>query len=350
MTRIRAPTPGGSVRLSTMDIPTSALRRALSLPEPVIRSIAGPPPTVDGNTLDPSVHMLLWLADRITAARPREAAERRRDMRANADLVMPWVPGVHTEEHLLAGRVPARSYRTGSHPAPLLMYLHGGGWVVGDLDTHDRTCRMLALHSRCTVVSVGYALAPERPFPAGLDDAVAAFDDLSADPQRFNGLAQGVAVGGDSAGANLAAALCLLRHPRAAALIYPATDLRMTSASISTFADGYFLTRDDMSWYRDQYLPDPGLVHDARVSPLLADDVHGFPPTAIWTAGFDPLRDEGAAFAARLTEAGVPTSYTCLTDQIHGFLGMGVLPGGMRRIAEVGREIGRLIRPSGQRA
>lgn len=329
-----------------MNAQTAALRQVLSLPAPVIRRVAGAPPTADGSTLDSSVHMLLWLSDRVASTGAHDVLKRRADMRTNADLVMPAVPGVATQDHLLAGRIPARNYSAGSRPAALLMYLHGGGWVVGDLDTHDRTCRMLALHSGCTVVSVDYALAPESPFPAGLQDAVVAFDALSADPQQFNGLPGAVAVGGDSAGANLAAALCLQRRPSAAALIYPATDLRMTSASIATFAEGFFLTQDDMRWYRDQYLTDPGLVEDPRVSPLLAEDLSDFPPTAIWTAGFDPLRDEGAAFAARLKQVGVPTSYTCYTDQIHGFLGMGVLPGGMRRIAEVGREIGRLIQQS----
>lgn len=330
----------------TVPSQTRLIATLLAMHPRAITMLAGPTPTVDGNSLDPSVHMLLWMADRVGGSRAHDVGQRRAGMRDNSALVMPEVPGIDVSDHRLAGRIPARAYRASRSPAPLLMYLHGGGWVVGDLDTHDGTCRMLALHSGCTVISVQYALAPENPFPAGLDDATAAFDHISEDPKRFGGLPVRVAVAGDSAGGNLAAALCLIRRPSAAALIYPATDLRMASTSIKTFAEGYFLTREDMLWYRGQYLGDPRLVIDPRVSPLLADDLGGFPPTAIWTAGFDPLRDEGAAFATRLGESGVDTAYRCYPDQIHGFLGMGVLPGGMRRIAEVARQTGHLVRQS----
>lgn len=326
-----------------MSIRTSAIRTILGLPPAAITRLAGPPPTINGVSLDPGVHLLLWLADRIGGSRAHDVGQRRAGMRENTALVMPEVAGVEVSEHLLCGRIPARAYRGHRRKAALLMYLHGGGWVVGDLDTHDQTCRMLALHSGCVVVSVDYALAPEHPFPAGLDDAVAAFDALSDNPETFGALAGPIAVAGDSAGANLCAALCLQRRPLAAGLIYPAVDLRMTMPSIRTYGQGFFLTGEDMLWYRDQYLSSPDLITDPRVSPLLADDLSGFPPTAIWTAGFDPLVDEGAAFAARLREAGVATEYTCLPDQVHGFLGMGALPGGMPRIAAVGRRLGRTV-------
>ncbi len=326
-----------------MNVTASALRALLHLPPAAITRLAGPLPSVNGVTLDPSVHMLLWLAERIGGSRAHDVELRRAGMRENTALVMPTVDGVQVSKHVLAGRIQARAYRAHDKPAPLLMYLHGGGWVVGDLDTHDGTCRMLALHSGCIVVSVEYVLAPEHPFPAGLEDAVTAFDTLSAEPEAFGARPGPVAVAGDSAGANLCASLCLQRRPFAAGLIYPAVDLRMTMASIDTFGDGFFLTREDMLWYRDQYLPDPALITDPRVSPLLAGDLGGFPPTAVWTAGFDPLVDEGEAFAARLREAGIPTEYRCLPDQVHGFLGMGALPGGMARIAGVGRQLGRVI-------
>lgn len=321
------------------------LRVVLDLPVATLNRWAGQPATIDGRTLDPAVNLLLHLQSRIGAGKPQDVMSRRAAMAKNTSLVMTRPAGVVTAEHVLADRIPARSYRAAHlrKPAPLIMYLHGGGWVVGDLDSHDGSARMLALHSGCTVVSVDYRLAPEHPFPAGLDDVVAAFDHLHAHPQEFGAIPQAVAVAGDSAGANLAAALCLSRQPIALAMIYPAVDLRLTQPSIDTFATGYFLTRDDMIFYRDHYLPDLALVTDPRVSPALADDLSGMPPTAIWTAGFDPLRDEGMAFAQQLAAAGVPVTAHCFDDQVHGFFGMGVLPQGMERIARVSRETGRLV-------
>lgn len=326
---------------------TALMQGLLGLPAPVINRIAGTPPSIDGNTLDPAVNLLLYLAERIGASRNHDLQRRREGMNRNTAMVMPRVAGVQTSDHLLASRIRARVYRAQGRAGevPVIMYLHGGGWVVGDLDSHDGTCRMLARYSGCVVVSVDYALAPEKPFPAGLEDAVAAFDHLCAHPEQFGGEPGAVAVCGDSAGGNLAAALCLVRQPGpiAAALIYPVVDLRLQHQSVATFAEGYFLTREDMHWYRDQYLPDLALVTDPRVSPLLADDLSGFPPTAIWTAGFDPLRDEGAEFAEQLRADGVRVDYSCLTDQIHGFMGMGVLPGGMERIQDICEQIGRLV-------
>ena len=321
------------------------LRVVLDLPVPTLNRWAGQPATIDGRTLDPAVNLLLHLESRIGAGKPQDVLGRRAAMAKNTSLVMTRPAGVVTADHVLADRIPARSYRAAHlrKPAPLIMYLHGGGWVVGDLDSHDGSARMLALHSGCTVVSVDYRLAPEHPFPAGLDDAVAAFDHLHAHPQEFGAISQAVAVAGDSAGANLAAALCLSRQPIALAMIYPAVDLRMTQPSIDTFATGYFLTRDDMIFYRDHYLPDLALVTDPRVSPALAEDLSGMPPTAIWTAGFDPLCDEGLAFGQQLAAAGVPVTAHCFDDQVHGFFGMGVLPRGMERIARVSRETGRLV-------
>lgn len=329
-----------------MDPLRTSLRTVLSLPAPVLDRLAGAPPTIDGRTLDPAVNMLLRLESKVGAGKPQDVAARRAAMTENAGLVMSRPTGVTTSEHTLAGRIPARSYRAAHRrsPAPVIMYLHGGGWVVGDLDSHDGSCRMLALHSGCTVVSVDYRLAPENPFPAGLDDAAAAFDHVRTHPGEFNAVPDAVAVAGDSAGANLAAALCLVRQgPIALGMIYPATDLRMQQPSIDTFSTGFFLTRADMVFYRDHYVSDSAQITDPRVSPALADDLSVMPPTAIWTAGFDPLRDEGLAFADQLRSAGVAATAHCFDDQVHGFFGMGLLPGGMERIARVSREMGRLV-------
>ncbi len=335
-----------------------AIGKLLSLPAPWIERLAGgPPPSVDGRTLAPSVHLIVASLDRVDVTGTGDDVRKRRtDMRRSARLVMPTARGVRVYETSMPGpesAIPLRVYR--SHravgPVPAIVYFHGGGWVVGDLDSHDGTCRMLAVHSGCVVVSVDYRLAPESPFPAALEDAAAAFGYVHDHPQLFTAIPGAVAVMGDSAGGNLAAALALLRRqdgpvPIAQALVYPATDLTMSAQSIETFASGFLLTKADMLWYRGHYLPDPSLARDPRVSPLLAEDLSGAPPAAIFTAGFDPLRDEGMAYAARLREAGTEVSHTCFDDQVHGFLGMGVLPGGKERIEKVAREVGELVHRS----
>lgn len=330
---------------------TPAIRTLLATPKPVIRRLAGPPPTVDGATLDAAVHFLLWLkAKGVGATDSHDPTVRREAMTSNTALIMPRVDGVDVQDHVLDSGLRAREYRAARQhgPAPIIVYLHGGGWVVGSLDTHDATCRVLARASGCVVVSVDYRLAPEHPYPAGLDDAETAFREIHHEPHRFGGIPGAIAVMGDSAGANLAAALCLRTRaqgpaPVAQLLIYPAVDLRLTQPSIETFAEGFLLTKDDLVWYREQYLPDLAMSADPEVSPLLAD-LTGLPPAGVWTAGFDPLRDEGHAFAAALREAGVVVAEHCLRDQVHGYFGMGVLPGGMRRIEQVSARAGSIVR------
>jgi acetyl esterase len=227
-----------------------------------------------------------------------------------------------------AGEIPARLYvarDVPSPPRPLLVYFHGGGWAIGDLDTHDGACRFLAAHSGCRVLSVDYRLAPEHPFPAAVEDAVAAFDwameraeELGADPRR-------IAVGGDSAGGNLSAAVCLQARdaggpqPAMQLLLYPPTDAAGGQASRDLFAEGFLLTRGDMDWFEDHYLPD-GCDHaDPRVSMMRAKDVSGLPPAYVATAGFDPLRDEGETYAKRMSEAGVKVALQRHPGLIHGF-------------------------------
>jgi acetyl esterase len=226
-----------------------------------------------------------------------------------------------------AGPIPARLYvpRDGRPPRPLVVYYHGGGWVVGDLDTHDATCRHLAHETAAAVLAVDYRLAPEHRFPAAVDDAVAAFGwavreaaALGADPAR-------VGVAGDSAGGNLAAVVAQVTtrasdaRPVAQLLIYPVTDLSTKHPSYRLFSDGFFLTEADMDWYRANYLPDESAAHDPRASPLRASDLSGLPPAVVLTAGFDVLRDEGEAYAKRLLDAGVPTELRRNAGQIHGF-------------------------------
>ncbi len=212
---------------------------------------------------------------------------------------------------------------------PALVYFHGGGWVIGDIDTHDTLCRQLSNGAGAAVYSVNYAKAPEHRFPAAVEDALLAtryviesHAALGIDPAR-------VGTGGDSAGGNLAtvAAQSLrgqLEHPLALQLlIYPVTDLRLSTPSYETYANGYGLTAAAMRYFRDTYLRSEADVNDRRASPLLADDLSGMPPALVLTAGHDPLRDEGAAYADALSAAGTPTQYVCFERQIHGFIIMG---------------------------
>lgn len=230
-----------------------------------------------------------------------------------------------------AGPIPLRLYRPHHAPSmsPVLVFFHGGGFVVGGLDTHDTLCRELAHRSGCAVVSVDYRLAPEHPCPAAVDDALAATRWVAQHAAVLGVDAARVAVGGDSAGANLAT-LVAWRSRQAGdlplafqLLIYPCLDARRALASHARNGQGYLLTRDTLAYYYGHYLPDPAQVHDPMASPLLLPDLSGLPPALVLTAGHDPLRDEGLAYAQRLSEAGVPTSVVCFERQIHGFILMG---------------------------
>jgi acetyl esterase len=224
------------------------------------------------------------------------------------------------------GAIPARLYRSATTGTlPVLVFFHGGGWVVGNIEGHDTVCRHLANRADCAVVSVDYRLGPEHKFPAAVEDCFAAAEwvannaaSLGVDPVRL-------AVGGDSAGGNLAAVVSLLARdkgaPRVACqvLIYPATDAAMRHDSIDRFAEGYVLTRSTMRWFYEQYLRSPEDAADWRVSPLLAPDLSDLPPAYVLTAGYDPLCDEGDAYAARLAAAGVAVTHRRFPGQVHGF-------------------------------
>jgi len=229
------------------------------------------------------------------------------------------------------GRLPVRIYWPHvQHDSvlPVLLFFHGGGWCVGSIESHDHICRWLAANSDCIVVSVDYRMGPEHKFPAAVEDAIAATEwvlengaEIGADPER-------IGVGGDSAGANLAAVVSLLLRDRntssikAQLLIYPATDMTMSLESHKIFGEGYRLTRPMMVWSVVNYLQDGEDVFDYRASPLLASDHSNLPPAMIMTAGYDPLRDEGDAYMHKLRESGVPVKYVCYEGMIHGFIGM----------------------------
>jgi acetyl esterase len=231
------------------------------------------------------------------------------------------------------GAVPLRLYRGATaaftRVLPALVYFHGGGWVIGDLDTHDSLCRHFANVAQCAVVSVDYRLAPEHKFPAAVEDCFAATRWV-AEQALLLGIDPGrLAVGGDSAGGNLAAVVSLLARDRGAprlscqALLYPAVDCGMTHPSHDRFAEGYLLTRPTMQWFYSHYLRRPADIEDWRASPLRAPDLSGVAPALVLTAGNDVLRDEGEAYARRLQQNGVPVQLRQFPEQIHGFLTMG---------------------------
>lgn len=252
-----------------------------------------------------------------------------------ADRMLPPLPGeimVEVRELTLAGAagpLDARLYRpVEGEQLPVLLFLHGGGFVIGTLDTHDNLCRSLAMQSGAVVVSLAYRLAPEAPYPAAPMDCYSALCDLLARAEELGVDAQRLALVGDSAGANLAIAVSRLaqaeRGPRIRhqCLFYPVTDLRCASPSYDEFAEGYFLTAAMMRWFARQYLRQPQQAGEALASPLLAEDLAGLPPTTLITAEYDPLRDEGEAFAERLRQAGVRVRLRRCAGMIHGFVSM----------------------------
>ncbi len=263
----------------------------------------------------------------------------------------------HVDERTIPGpqtAVPVRIYRPHGEtkPSPALLYFHGGGGVIGSRDTHDGLCRALCRNLCAVVISVDYRLAPEHPFPAGLDDAFAAFQWLVEEGPSLGVDPNAVAVGGDSLGGNLAAVVCQLaragvgRLPAAQLLLYPATDVAAKAPSHRLFAEGFLLTETLIDWFMDHYLAGADR-HDPRCSPLRADDLTGLPPAVIVTAGFDPLRDEGQAYAEALREAGVPVSYRCCDGLVHGFAQMtGVVEPAQQAIFDASRQLQAFLRGS----
>ena len=266
---------------------------------------------------------------------PKEARQMFRETRPAST---PPAPQIGAVRDLLAEGVqaiPLRVYRPAgvadSRRLPVLVYFHGGGWVIGDLETHDVLCRQLTAEAGVSVIAVDYRVAPEHKFPAAVDDAWAATRWIAAHAAELSVDADRLAVGGDSAGGNLAAVVALLARdaggPRIALqiLLYPVTDLASESQSYADLADGYMLTRDSMSWFRAHYLTKENDAADWRVSPLRARSLAGLPPALVVTAGYDPLRDEGEAYARRLREAGVSVDAVSFGGMIHGFVPMGRL-------------------------
>ena len=312
-----------------------AMRGMGHLPRSVQQRIAGSPIVIDGQRLEPEIQMILTLEERVGERPYHELPleEARRKLVEDA-LLIAGPPAELGELRRLSvggaeGPREARLYvpEDAADPGGLLVAFHGGGWTLGSLDSHEPAFRLLARDSGVRVLSVDYRLAPEHPFPAAAEDALAAFRwavehaaDLGADPAR-------IGVGGDSAGGNISAVVAQLAAgddvpPAFQALVYPVTDLASKSRSYELFREGFYLTEKQMEWYDAHYLGDLSQAEDPRASPLLAPDLSGLAPAYVTVAGFDPLRDEGIAYAQRLLEAGVEVELDIHRGLVHAFINM----------------------------
>ncbi len=308
-------------------------RSLMKLPRPVIRRLAGGPVVLHGRTLDPEMQLLLKLQH--LEGPPVETisiSKARRQIVASSKMVGGKQPiGAVTDRTIDGprGPLPLRFYtpRGLKGPAPALVFFHGGGWIYGDLESHDALCRFLAEEAQVRVIAVDYRLAPEAPFPAAFDDSWAAWKWISEHAQGLGIDVSRIAVGGDSAGGNLAAIVA--QHavadegvaPAFQLLIYPATDFLSVSESRTSYAEGFFLTKAFMDLAEENYLVGNEDKADKRLSPLHHDPA-GVAPAYVVTAGFDPLLDEGKAYADKMTAAGVRVEYVCEDGLIHGFANM----------------------------
>lgn len=255
----------------------------------------------------------------------------RRTLELNSAVTAEKTPELAVVEDLAfdgpGGVVSATRYRANVTSTGLVLFFHGGGFALGSRASHDAYCRRLALDTGADVLSVEYRLAPEYPFPAGVDDALAAWRFAVQSTSRWGVATDRIIVAGDSAGGNLAAVLSQQVRgedvtPALQVLLYPVTDMTRTGGSRVEFATGHFLTAERMDWFTETYLPAGIDRTDPRVSPLLAEDLSGLPPAHVVVAGFDPLRDEGIAYADALASAGVPTTLQRESGLIHGFINM----------------------------
>ena len=323
------------------------LRFLLGLPPKVLIWLSGKAQitTIGGRALDPGFQFLLnFLGDKESAAIDHSlpAAEQRKQaddaLRPLFALSAPLPEGVDFVDHQVPSdgvHVRVREYFNNDlgKNAPALVYFHGGGWVYFNIESHHTFTGTLSSILGAKVFSVDYRLAPENPYPAALNDFDAVFDwiesnheELGVDPER-------ISVGGDSAGGNLSAAISIRRQaysktlPKAQLLIYPVTDLTFSHDSIEELAEGFFLSKEDMYWFREQYLEDENAAKEVLISPLFSQDLSGQPAAVVVTAGFDVLRDEGDAYAQSLKRSNVKTFHHSFAGYIHGFVNMEMVSG-----------------------
>jgi len=333
---------------------TLLLKTLMSLPTPLLRGLSGGGVVYQGDrTLDPRLQFLANAARRNPAMATLTPQMARAGAAAGFSAVAGRPePGVRWENFPIdgpRGPIPLRAYRpTEQDPnAPIMVFAHMGGGVIGDLETCHVFCTILAKIARCPVLSVDYRLAPEHRFPAGLEDVLAAYRWARDNTLRFGAPADKVAIGGDSMGANFAAVIAqeLKRlgepEPVLQLLIYPCVDVASETQSMSTYADAYPLSRSTMDWFIGHYLGPDADPSDPRLSPIGSKDLSGLAPAVIVTAGFDPLVDQGEAYAKRLRDAKTPVAYRCYDALAHAFIAFtGVVP-----CADVAcREIAGLVR------
>ncbi|MBL4846249.1 MAG: alpha/beta hydrolase [Planctomycetes bacterium] len=319
------------------------LRAALGCRRPVVR---------EGQTLDRHVQWLLHL-DHMMGTPPLTGPSveaSRAGFRTTSRLLAPRdaCPSEDRTVEGAAGPLPARLYVPPGADSGLLLFFHGGGWVIGDLETHDSVCKALAVRAGRRVLAVDYRLAPEHPFPAAADDALAAFrwavdhaSELGVDPTR-------IAVGGDSAGGNLAATVAQRARqpgpgPCFQLLLYPGMDFVDKAPSHETFGKGFLLTSEDIRWFQNHYLSDPAQASDPKASPGRAKDLSGLAPACVMTAGYDPLRDEGRSYARRLQAAGVAAEDRCYPGLVHGFMHLaGAIPAAAAALEDAAQALRRV--------
>lgn len=303
--------------------------------------------------LDPHIAPIVELINAAAADAPpisEQSVSDRRERYATLSAMPGTGPDLdHVEDTTMAG-VVVRTYANDG-AVGIFVFVHGGGYTTGGVDTHDQVCRQLALESRATVVSVDYRLAPEHPFPAGLDDSWSVLRWLDTHRSDFadsDGNPARIVVGGDSAGGNFSAVLALMARDAgldlaAQLLIYPAVDVEDDSPSMTDNGEGYVLTADTMAWFQKQYQPDAA---DWRASPIRAESLAGLAPALVITAEFDPLRDQGAAYAAALNAAGTPTTLTNYEGMVHVFFQLGpIVPAGASAVSQVAETAAAALRP-----
>jgi acetyl esterase len=317
-------------------------------------------PGEDNMELDPQVRKVLDTLAAMNLQPPDKlpvAEARVQFMRSRAQFLAAPEPVAAVQDLSIpgpAGPIGVRCYRpSGSQPAtplPAFVFFHGGGWVFGNLDSHDALCRSLCNAARCAVIAVDYRLAPEHRFPAAVEDTLAAIRYLAEHGKRHDIDGSRIAAGGDSAGGNLAAVAALAFRdqggPRLAlqVLLYAVTDFSLESPSYATLGQGYMLTLDRMRFFRSQYLNGPADIADWRASPLRAQDLSRLPPALVLTASHDPLIDEAKAYADRLAAAGVEVTYRCYPGVVHGFMTMaGAINLGRKAIDETAASIRRAL-------
>jgi acetyl esterase len=322
-----------SVRLS-LRVATLAARAALSLPDSVIRAIVGRPVQVEGALLSPTAQLLIAL-ERFVPRREPQAVPDLTAARRDYDIVSSVMHAgvardVQVRDTVVAGAdgpLRARVYSPpgASGPLPLMVFFHGGGFVVGSVISHDGICRFLSRHAGVRIVSVDYSLSPEHPYPAAVNDAYAAYLHVVANAERFGGAGVTVGVGGDSAGGALSAVVaqrCVddgVTKPAFNLMLYPAVDGLGEHPARQLFGSGFFIENEMINWYRSCYSPDLDRLLEPYASPLRAGDFRELPPTCVVTAGFDPLRDEGDEYADRLKTAGVQVTHLQCAGMVHGF-------------------------------